>query len=98
MTCALCAASSGWNKDGRGAPSAELQHYFLDALAEQSFSKPLGSILDIVAEQLRIARFMSIHVFRYLAWQRLVEVDLYVPLHLTRPHPALASNFRKIAA
>jgi hypothetical protein len=88
----------GWNKDGRGAPSAALQRYYLDALAEQSFSRPLGTILVLVGRQLRIARFMSIHVFRYLAWQRLLDVDLYVPLHLTRPHPALASNFRKIAA
>src|SRR5260370_14248560 len=88
----------GWNKDGRGAPSEALQQYYLGALAEQSFSKPLGSILDLVAERLRIARFMSIHVFRYLAGQRGLDVDLYVPLHLTRPHPALAPNFRKIAA
>jgi hypothetical protein len=88
----------GWNRDGRGTPSAALQQYYLGALAEQSISKPLGSILDLVADRLRVARFMSIHIFRYLAWQRVLEVDLYVPLHLTRPHPALASNFRKIAA
>jgi hypothetical protein len=82
-----------WNKDGREAPSADLQRYYLEILSEQSFSRPLGMVIDRVAGQLRIARLLAIHVFRYLAWHRLLEVDLYTPLHLTKPHPALASNF-----
>lgn len=87
-----------WDKDGRGAPSADLQQYYLAMLAEQSFSRPLGTVIDHVAQQLRIARLMAIHVFRYLAWHRLLEVDLYMPLHLTKPHPALAANFRTSTA
>ncbi|CAH2934439.1 MAG: hypothetical protein CPSOU_6550 [uncultured Paraburkholderia sp.] len=85
---------AGWDRDGRGAPPAELQNAFRDALAGESFLKPLGAIIEGAAAQLRIARLLAIHVFRYLAWHRLVEVDPYVPLHLTKPHPALASNFR----
>ena len=88
----------GWDRDGRGAPPAGMRQYYVNALAQQNFSKPLGFILERVAQELRIARLLSIHVFRYLAWHRLLEVDLYVPLHLTKPHPALATNFRKIGS
>ncbi|MFK0380273.1 TnsA endonuclease N-terminal domain-containing protein [Pandoraea sp. NPDC090278] len=85
-----------WDKGGRGeVPSVDIQRYFLVALADQSFSQSLGFVITRVAERLRISRLLAIHVFRFLAWHRQIEVDLYAPLHLTKPHAALASNFRR---
>lgn len=79
----------GWQMTGRTAPSEVLIDEFTASLRKQDLQLPLGAIIDRAAQELCIARSLATFLFRYMAWHRYFDVDLYTPLHLTKPHFAL---------
>lgn len=79
----------GWQMTGRTTPDKVLLEEFGVSICEQDLQLNLGVILDRTARQLCIAKRLSVFLFRYMAWHRYFDVDLYTPLHLTKPHAAL---------
>ncbi len=82
----------GWQAAKRAVPDSALLEGFLVALAMQDLQQKLTVILDRAAIQLRISKMLSIFLFRYAAWNRKFDVDLYSPLQLGKPHVALKSG------
>lgn len=87
----------GWQVAQRAEPNSGLLEEFLFILAKQDFQQTLNFLLERVATHLHISRMLAIHLFRYAAWNRCVDVDLYTPLHLTQPHLALRSGIGQIS-
>jgi hypothetical protein len=84
----------GWKTLERKPPDDDTCREFVDVLCQEDLSQPLGALLDRVAARLGISRLLAIHYFRYAVWTHAIEVDLYSPLQLTKPHTALAVNRR----
>ncbi len=85
----------GWKTLEREPPDEETCVTFVDALYQVNLQSTLADILDHVARRLAIGRLLSIYYFRYAAWNHLIDVDLYSPLQLTKPHAALAAGQRR---
>lgn len=82
----------GWQRSSRQAPSDALLDEFLFELASRDFQLPLTQILEQVATNLHVGKMLAIYLFKYATWHRIVEVDLYSPLELSKPHLALRSG------
>jgi len=82
----------GWQAAERSEPNSVLLDEFLIALEMQDLQQPLGTVLERTAKKLHVSKMMSIFLFRYAAWHRRFDVDLYSPLELGRPHIALRSG------
>ncbi len=86
-----------WMNAERSQPDEEICLNFVHVFCCENLNQKLGYILDRIARKLGISRRLAIHYFRYTAWNKMIEVDLFTPIQLTKPHIALLSNARNQA-
>lgn len=82
----------GWKKIDRVPLDVEDQQRFMDVFSRQDYRRSLEHVLEQVARDMRIERELAIYEFRYLAWKRVISVDLYSPVILTKPLQMLLSR------
>ena len=82
-----------WTRIARSLPDRCAQQDFVRALCTQDLDEPLGIVLANAADKLAVSRSLAIWLFQYCAWVKAVKFDVYSPLALTKPHPALKANY-----
>lgn len=84
-----------WLTVNRDAPDASTQIKFVDAFCDADLTQTVSHILDDVSKKLAISKLLATHFFRHAVWTHAIQIDMYAPLQLTKPHLALASNKRR---
>lgn len=83
-----------WKNAEIPQPTDETCLNFIHVLFCENLNQKLGCILDRIARKLGITRRLTIHYFQYTAWNKMIKVDLFAPIQLTKSHLALLSNTR----
>jgi len=82
-----------WTFLSRALPDSREQELFKRVLCMHDFDDTLGTVLEQTAKKLNISRNLSIWMFQYCAWIKMIKLDLNVPIALTKPHAGLRINY-----